>query len=1201
MRWKLVRSAPLWAGIAALSCAQEFDTQRVPLPIGTVGEEVFRIMCERMNFEENPSDISFANARRACTQGLGETDSVVGVRPRVTAVARMRTAVVASLDQSIPRALYTPMDALLINLLPMYGPDGTGRSVIALPDGGTAGIENFPADWRPSALCNQNPDAAGCLVGMLPQTTRSVAGMLEIMANDAAALRAMSRISQHQGYRPNRTAIGLLRPVLAYPRIDPLLDNTLRLVRDPIPANATRAAVPAGTANGHFNTLLSTLRGEFSVAAPATPAEARGGTTLDVATDLLFRSDPDLGVSQPIDLVRRDFRGMPSVATTSSGGLPAPFVDANRDGLADATAGVFVNGTQRLNTPTPFATRFSGMASRDASGRASAPGGGTLYNYLDLNPTVLAAVARQLPALMGGPDHRIIPALDLLHGSSALFGARRMATKDYGPPVGALRYSQFSAENAPLVDLVHAAGQLLGHRDIDPILTTTRALVGADREAVTARLVGDIFAINDIANRHPEATIAPTSNIWDDVMDVVKDIAAEPGLLEDILNAMAQSGDTVARLGPAFSAYAQYRERVEPDWTATGMPLRASTLSSPVNRSSPDTRDNRSALQRLFHLVDDLNGAPLCSKAGARVRVQGIPLVGGVTLATANNECEIFSVPDAAAFYVRAIDGRGQIDMHIPGLSGLLLDGVRRLFPSLGGSLDSLMDALIEQQSGIPGFDASPTPQAINRMVFRPDPPACASGNDFLCNLLDPARSRTGRVVRDDHPGTIFVWEMYGFYDAVRPLAHAFVMHDRETCKPGDPRRAGQNLCSETRNITNFDPARGSRLFVRLLSAMHQHWATDRAGDYQSTNPRGPLYSTGDGAMRYEPIIAEALSGDMLAGLSAASAALRDIDAGNGVRGHQAIASLVRGLVDPDTLPVSYRNGMTSTVRSDGRTPVPRASLFYLFADGFNAIDTAFASDRPRLDAWRRARSASVDQFLTVTGMGAGSRWQNRTIPPLTRLMVQWAQERVAAHRTQADLLAWSRSLGPRLATVVQGPMFAAGVDLTLDLNADAAAREQTALLLEYLLNERGDTPRVASPFAVTMTAAADLVQIARDDDDLDPLLHAVAPAFTPQTGAAARGLQFLDRARTYDPQRVLTQVLGNMVQAPPAGDALTPEPLVVIADAIADAQRREPGNHGPLSAEDMRDVLYAVIDFLTDHSRGLEEFYYIVQHRRLP
>lgn len=1179
------RSTRALAALSAtlLSCAPEYDTRRAPAPQGTLGEEVFQVMCERVHWGETPRDLGFTNGRRPCTRGLGPTETAAGVGPRATALARMRPDLVASLDQSMPRPLYDPLDRLLVDLLPLYGPDGTGRRtpdggafVITTADGGTAVAED-----------------------LLPQTTRAVAQQLASMATNADVLRALGRMSQRQGYRPPESAIGLMRPMLAYDQINGVLDATLGLVREATPTQ------PQGRAYPQFSQVLSVLRGEFQSAGPSTATVT--GTTLDAATDLFFRSDPSLARGdRPTLVVRRD---------TSGNALPT----------GSTTAGL----------PTPFPLYRTAAAPRDAQGRATTASG-FAWRYLDLNPTVLAALSRELPTLLGAPTHAELPALQLVSGMRPLMGPREMTSRDYGA-AGRVDYQRYTANASPLIDLVHGTGSLLTHRDVDAILNMAGALMAPEREALTARLVGAMLAIDEASDRVPEARMDARSVIWDDVMNVVQRIAQEPGLLEDILEATARLQEPLpatglwdascagtrpaANLARAFGNYAVNRDRVQPDWSGNWNAHVPVNLSQSVNRSAADTLDNRSVLQRLFHLIDDLNGSHLCNKPGAAIRLYASFLPGGIGVpGSASNipACQLVEVPDAAAFYVRSIAGNGRavLPLQIPGILGTITSFAR----TVGINLDGTLDNLVQSQSGITGFTSQPSPYAISRLVFNPTP------NGFLTNLMDaptvrnsgavpsPIASSDPRLVRNAHPGTIFAWEGYCFYDSIRPLATAFARHDRlngrldpALAPGGDP---------NTMRPTYIDMANGSRLFTELLAAFHRHWATPAAGTYQSTTRcescrEGANFSQMDGGDRYEPVLKAALDGDLLPALSDLTRELRTLDVGGGRNGLQAVAALTRALVDvrPRAMdgspafatPLRYRNGTTSALWADGTTPVGGVNLFYLFADAFNAMDPRFAAEPDRHAEWLAARSSMVDQFLATEGSGSTARFHNRAIPGVTRALVGWLRDRVAAHRAAGDLDPWALGLSGRLETVVRDAPFAAATDLGLAMRDDPAARVALGRLLTHMMDDTAPNARSASPQATTLSALAEMLQVMRADGDVDPLLRSLAPAMQPRTGLVPQSLRFLDRARALDRDRALLSVLGHAVERPTTGDPLTPEPLTVLADGIADTNRERPGDHGPMSPQDVFYVFREVISFLTDNSRGLEQFYAIVQRRRLP
>ncbi|MEZ4392829.1 MAG: hypothetical protein R3A48_17215 [Polyangiales bacterium] len=1216
-RWTFALAATL------LSCAPEFDTARRPNARGTLGEEVFGVVCERTHYGESPADVTFERGRRPCTQGLGATESAP-VGPKTLALGRMRRDVAASLDRAMPSALETPLDQLLVNLLPLYGPDGSGRR--ASPSG------PFLIDDPAGRAVPSEP--------VLPETTRAVVSFLDGVRTDVEFLRAMGRASLRQGTRPADVSIGLLRPLLADPQLDATLDQLLRLVREATPTQ------PRGSARPQLDALFEVMRGEFASAGPST--ETRGGTTLDATIDLMLRTEAGLARSTPVEVARRDSRGVASVDLSNSQAA-ALFADRNGDGAADVDReGFYLGPGGRIDdAPTPYPAYGRATVQRDARGRAVTANGLRIFRHVDLDASVLGALARELPGLLGAPGHESPPAIDLLRGAIPLLGPRRVSTREYTPAV-TVRYGGFSAENSAIVDLAHAAGQLFGHRDADAVLRLTAALMAPEREALTARLVGAMLRVDEISDQHPEATMAAEAPLWDEVVEVVRRIAQEPGLLEDILQAVVQLQQPIPATGAwdarcagtlpaenlarAYASYARNRDRVEPDWRGDWNRLPERALGTPVNRALPDTvdlatpgsaRDNRSVLQRLFHLIDDLAGARMCNKPRAAVRVRfNVPILGEQSLTVPGagdiNQCQLVEVPDAAAFFSRSIvgDGRAILPMDLPGLTGSLANVARQI----GLPVDSTLDRIIESQTGITGFNSRPTPYAIARLVFHPQP------NAFLRDLMDPPAVRNvlptpaslppsptpeDRAVRSQHPGTLFVWESGCFYDSMRPLLAAFAKHDRHMDGTRDPRwTPGRPLSYMAPR--NLDLSRGTQLFAQLIGAFHRNWATAAATDYQSaesceTCPSGQRFSRRSGASRYEPIFAGALDAGLLQTLGAVTADLRTIDVGNGRNGVDALATLVRALVDPSARamdgspafaqPLSYRDGRRSTRWSDDRTAVPQVGLYYLFADAFNSMDAPHRADPAAHARWERARSALVDQLIAVNGAGESARFRNRSLAPLTRALVAWLRDRVAAHRAAGDLDAWSRSLGPRLATTVQGAPFAAATDLLVALDDDAAARVATLSLLTRTLDETAGAAGAPSNFAVTVTAAADLLQVMRADAEVDPILRPLAPVFTPSTGLAARGLRFLDRARERDPARVLTSVLGNMVRAP-AGQR---EPLMVLADAVADTHRERPGQHGALGPMDVHLVLTALSEFFGDTSRGMEQFYAIVQRRRLP
>ncbi|MBL8680279.1 MAG: hypothetical protein JNK05_13975 [Myxococcales bacterium] len=1158
---------------AQMTCTTAFDTTRIESPrAATVGGDVFGVVCERVDVSENPSDLDFSRGRPVCS---GQTMDPCapgangGVGPRVCALAARRTPIISALDRVVPSSLYQPMDSMLVRLLPLYGPQNgrfTPGAMVDLPDGTQAPAED-----------------------LLPRMTRATSVMMSSLANNEEVVAAISRISHREGTRPLRLALGMTQVLLSYPRLGTTIERTMNLLREERPGR------PAGAGNPQFNILMDVARAETATAQTTRPDAT--GTTLDAFLDLAFATDDSLSTNKPRLIVRRDNVGMPRVAQ-SGGSFPSPFVDGNSDGAADSQDGRFVAGNRPLNVPTPFATTVNERGvSRDTEGRAMA-NGGPIYEYVDMDRTVLGALMRDARPLVSPTQNT---ALRLARGASVLFGPRRMAmgersaadvacpTEDAPnarchPP--AVQYNQFdSSGSAPALDLAHALGILLGHREIDSTLAVAEQLM-SNHSSLLARNMAALLEIDNVSDMTPNARMAATANIYDDLIDILRDVARKPGLLEDILAAVEDPA--TEQWMRAFATFAVHKDRIEPDWSSQASmnaSLASRTFSRMVDYARPDTtdhrvdatgipsygpNDNRSVFQRFLHLVYDLDGVRMCNKNGARITVNNVPILNTVTLPGTYGECEVFEVPDAAVFYLQTVISDG-----VDGPIGRL-----ELKPSFIGALSratlsaGLFESTLARSSEIEGFDLTPTPRAVNRMVFAPD----QRRTPLFRDLLNPPTTRDGRPIREVHPGTIFAWETNNFYAGLRPLARAFNRHEG-----------------------------GLKLFVRMMSWMHLHWATREAGQYQDRDPNNAFFSKMSGGRNYEPIFAAAMRGDLPAASRELVRVLPTLRVGTRT-GRDVIANAVRMVVDHGQFAnLAYRDGRTTTTRSDGMTRVDQPALFYLFADAFNAMDTQFERDPMARAAWEGARSQLVDTFLGTTGTGSSTQFSNRQIPVVGRIALQWARRRLAAHQMAGDTDAWARGLSRRAAETTSGPTFAAAYDLLTVLDSDPMARGAVGDLLTWLLDDSGINPDNA--FGITLAASGDVLQMLKVDQDIVPLLRGISPVFQRRVnsvegpeipdGLVPSALRMLDRAREYDTDHVLDRVLVNLVTRP---NPMVPgdEPISVLGDAIAENVREVPNAGTPLSRNDVRRMFNEMDLFFSDRSRGLEQFYFIVQHRRL-
>ena len=1129
----------------ASSCDHGFDSERRASPRGTVGEEVYRVFCQRLAASELPQDVSGAQTRALCA---GEVGPEAAPTPRLRALADNRDRTVAALDQIMPEPLEDDLNRFMVQLVPFYDP----------------------------------PEEA------LPSQTRAVGALLAELAADDEAIAALERLSTRVGYRPLRLALGVARPAMAYEGLSEFTRVALETIDE------------GGAAGDEWAELLQAVALELATAAPAPASD--GPSTLELTRELLFRTRPEFGSGPRRLMVVRDRRGL-AIPFSSDGRLPAPFVDRNGDGLADVDVlGRFLGDSgDILDLPAPFAYVGEADALRDAAGRAVRADMTPLYEYRDLNQSMLAGLARET---VGWLDPEQPTLMDMAFGLPAVLGPEAMRTEDLGGIT--VEYRGFDTSEGPLFDLIYGAGELLHRDETDEVLALTELLLTDHEEEVAALIEAGLRG--DAVADTTEAALAPQSELWDDLIEVGQWIAQEPGLLEALLRSFADPRSK--RLGTIYAELMRHRDPVGFDPADLNRPMRDQEWSQEVDRARPDTADNESLFQQSIAIIHDLDGVRICNKEGAVLRIDlGIlnarwPLFGGAA------ECELIEIEDVAQAYALAIVGRYTLDIKDDTLTWLL---------DIGRGIGLDPDAILERSSGIDGLTTHPTPEALNRLLF------AMEGNEFLEGIFDPIPTRDGVPVVERHRPIIFAWErsfrfcgdeLVGptapcatpeevtFYEAMSPLIEAFDSYDRRT--------------------------EGRFLFSKLIGALHLHWPSAGAENTQDSDPSAPFFAHHDDGRSYEPIVA-ALFGDcqwtssggarrcdpsnagqFISRLHALSRVLDEVEVRPGVDGIDALAAAAEALIDPARNPDLVDRRGRSTTTTNGGDPIPLTPL-HLLLDPLAGFDQAFDAEPERRARWRGARSVLVDQLLAVRDAAGGKELANRRAYGLVRELVPFLRARIDDHRRRGDLQEWAASLAPRAERTLGSAVGAAGMRFLEAVNADEAAEAEVSALAQYLMDEASAN----DAFDTTVLAAADLLQVLDDEANLDPLLRAVSEGIVPgvrdrvaeggtvragsldiQGSAVDETLTLLKRVVDVDDRETLQALLSNLVALPESGDAATP--LETLIDVVAEVHRVEPNQGGPMRAADHRRVLGTATEFLLDDDHGLERIYSVVQSRRI-
>src|SRR5262249_36777829 len=135
--------------------------------------------------------------------------------------------------------------------------------------------------------------------GTIPQSTESLARVVDAFRTSNDAQNAWARLSTRQGYRPIETALGTARPVVAYPNLRDLANASLRLLSaDSMPyqldpkhdGDGNRIPVP-GPGNAALNKLLEAGHEEL-LATQVDPPSAPLVVQTDPATGRPILSRP---------------------------------------------------------------------------------------------------------------------------------------------------------------------------------------------------------------------------------------------------------------------------------------------------------------------------------------------------------------------------------------------------------------------------------------------------------------------------------------------------------------------------------------------------------------------------------------------------------------------------------------------------------------------------------------------------------------------------------------------------------------------------------------------------------------------------------------------------------------------------------------------------------------------------------------------
>ena len=1075
--------------IALESCVEPLDITPLSRDSLTLGGEVFAELCSRLALESDPNDLDGWTSQTFCR---GDADLPANATPELKALVSEKSRLVRAVDDALVDPLPGELDLVLRRFAPLYDS------------------------------------------GQVQTMTRSIADILDALADDPAVTQALSSMGGREGYVPPEVAARIIRPLMGYERLNPLLEKSFE---------AFRSGGYAETEWQHFlqalEPTLRTIRLEDTTDA------------IETFQRLAFTSRAAFSDGSPRFTVRRDIRAVAVPAGETPADWRAGFIDADFDAMPDVDEfGRFVDSNgDALSVPAPFPTVGEAQeTSRDDYRRLKDASGRLVYDYLDGSQTFLGGVVAEVGSVMVQSPQA---ALDLVYPLTSLLGpeTQKLQAFDDG---SSLEFTGYDLSQSPILDLAYVGTEVVKSENVRDLLVLLQSAFVEDQAQLGAVIEPVLDALDTLASDYQDFELAENNILADDLLDVLAEIALEPGLLEDLL--IALSDPASEPLADFFGDYLYYRDWIGLDsQNPNGPPVVRNSQGANsnfqyadlVNRSDVDVTGNQSIFQRLGHLIHDTKGARFCNKEGAFISmtVMGFlpfrwPLIGSYT------ECELFEIPDMSVFYVDALLGKASLEFK-GSINGVL---------TVGGFVVDI-DTELEANSGITGFDRTPTQAAIDRLIF-------GERNEFMNTIMDAPLSSDGAPLESRHPDTIFAWEVPGFVDALQPILQTLDNYDRKDILP------------------------------KLLSALHMHWATVQSDSIQVLDSGATAFARGTGIVQFEEVLGDLIAEGRI--LETLPPLLRSL-LSKSVKERPAnivISEALRDLLLPArNVGLVSRSG-ENVFEGDGETVYQRLSPAILMVDALRNLDAAASNAEDDVERFSAAVRTIARQWVGVNA--EGTQFENTRAAALVESTLGFIVSEIDTHRSDGDLDEWVAELYDDLNDLMEDALALRLVQLIDVLARNPELRSEFEQLLAYL------TLSVSPHDALDATVATmvDGVQLLRDVSRLEPVLRESSVLFASDDGLVRTAVDLLGQAVEYDENAALPRALLNILNP---REQVGESSFSALAEIVGKVNRREPGLETPWSADDYALTLKTAANFIRDNDRGLERLFSLLEQRNLP
>jgi hypothetical protein len=581
--------------------------------------------------------------------------------------------------------------------------------------------------------------------GTLPRSAENVAAICDALVNEPGqpTLAALVALGSTKSIVQTDDALAFVARLVNYPQISDLFTA----IADMIAQNGQGGLVPA--VEGALSRALA------SAAAPP-PATAQPGLLSGIGAEFTVEAPPRGGASfgAPAWAVRIDANGNAAVATDpATGALYVPFVDANKDGVADVNAAgdpVDVSGTA-IAIPAFMPPGTSGY---DADGRALAYDGNPIYVYVDAKVTLLS----HFLMLLGEGLRRGIHT-QAFNSLALALGPRQTRQ---GP--GGASYQGFDPAN-PMLDLVWGGLEILKAPELPGLFRALAAMQTIDPSFSELVLVTYGRIVEELRSLPAGSPPTLASRVRTDKLIVMLDqvfntTGTPPSTGRLLLDVLHDLGKTARALPGQLALMIDYKTLTV---DSQGQPIPG--LSQPVDFGAPATLpgspagENRSILQQLLDLFTAADGCPTYIFAGGPLSESLLSLMAAVGTGWLQALIGFIDSPLVQLFVqidcpaiqssldsVKGLAASGALAGFVPIAKAFVDHGQSRLFVDLLKTLDASwgsvreiepnLSAILKSGAFDPIFDLDDALVAGRNGQAIVDPVSGTRGVDLVADLL---------------------------------------------------------------------------------------------------------------------------------------------------------------------------------------------------------------------------------------------------------------------------------------------------------------------------------------------------------------------------------------------------------------------------------------------------------------------------------